>query len=184
MISEAFWVLQASDGCECWLGLGWMIQKKCQPPRKTQRSFIFLTETQYLKIMDQAGKYHQVVALLLVQHCFNLISHEYVAGGYPKWKWVGLYVCTTDIPTQKILAPPSHELCYMEGIPSSLFYRSSFILMLTRLLLEVSYVWIGVGYFFCASFLKGCLFAMESVCCSCLPKQTVCDKLPTQAHWI
>jgi len=102
-----------------------MIQKKCQPPRTTQRRFFNRNSVPEGHRSGREVSLSSCSSLgaALIHTCFNLISHGYIPGGYSEWESIGLYAFTTDTATEKASAFLSRERSYMEHIPSSLFFR-------------------------------------------------------------
>lgn len=104
---------------------------------------------------------------------------------HAKWKSIDLYAFITDIPPKKISAFPSHELCYTEDVLSSAFFRSAFFPSINK---AHSEGWLclenGKLHSVCLLSKASLLFAMESVCCSCLLKQDIYDRLSSQVHLV
>lgn len=96
-----------------------------------------------------------------------------------KSKSIGLYAFITDTPPKEISAFPSRELCY------TVFCRSAFFPSIN---MAHSEGWLclenGKLHFLCVLSKASLLFAKESVCCSCLLKQDIYDRLSSQVHLV
>lgn len=116
------------------------------------------------------------VGAALIHTCFNLIYQGYIPRGYPKWKPVGLYAFTADTHTEKISLFPSHELCNMEDVPSSLFFRSTFCSGVIKgpLIDEGPLCLISTKFCFLCLLLKGCLVFCSGICLLFLPAEAEC----------